>query len=72
MISAVLINIPSQNELSKKHCFGDCGKIICAGLDLQDLGSAFICSEYYCPHEEIKSPIVGELDREPVVVRKLK
>jgi len=70
MIYAVIIDIPEQNELSKKHCFGDCGKIICAGLNL-GFGSSFICRIDQCPYEEKRTPEVGDLDGEPVVLRKL-
>ncbi len=72
MIYAVLINIPSQNEASKKHCFGDCGKIICAGLDLEELGSSFICRQDKCPYMEkqLDEPI-GDLDGEQIYLRKL-
>ena len=71
MIYAVIIDIPSQNELSKKHCFGDCGKILCAGIDL-GFGSSFICKEDQCRYQDKLSPVVGDLDGEPVVLRKLK
>lgn len=71
MIYAVIIDIPKQNYLSKKHCFGDCGKIICAGLDL-GFGSSFICREDQCSYEEKRSPAVGDLDGEEVILRKLK
>ena len=72
MIYAVLIDIPSQNELSEKHCFGDCGKIICAGLDLQDYGSSFVCREHQCPHEEKRGFEIGDLEGEQIILRKLK
>jgi len=72
MIYAVLINIPSQDEASKKHCFGDCGKIICAGLNL-GFGSSFVCREDKCPHmEKQMDEPVGDLDGEEIYMRKLK
>lgn len=72
MIYAVPINIKSQDELSQKHCFGDCGKIILAGLDLHDFGSSFICRMDVCPHEDKTAGPIGDLDGEEVMLRKLK
>ncbi len=71
MIFAVLINIKSQDEASKKYCFGECGEIICAGIDLGEMGSSFVCRKDVCRYEENRSPQVGDLDEEPVFIRKL-
>jgi len=72
MIYAVPITIKSQDELSKKHCFGDCGKIVLAGLDLGGFGSSFICRVDVCPHEDKTAGPIGDLGGEAVMLRKLR
>ena len=72
MIFATPLQIKKQEELIKKHCFGDCGKITVAGLDLREFGSSFVCRIDRCLFEEGRIGPVGDLDGEEIMLRKLK
>ncbi len=71
-IYAVPIQIKSQDEASKVHCFGDCGKILLGGLDLGEFGYSFICRKDICQHEMGKVGPIGDLDGEEIMLRKIK
>lgn len=62
-----------QKDLVDKHCFGDCGKIQCAGADgCESIGPVFLCLHADCPHEEKCSPVMGDINGEEFKVRKLR
>ncbi len=72
-IYGLLFTIPEQEKMINKHCFGDCGKIICAGLDDKDLGPMFPCRIKDCPHKEQDTDdSIGDVDGDPIFLRKLK
>ncbi len=62
----------AQKELVDRHCFGDCGKIQCAGADCGESGGFFLCRQTQCPHEDKCSPVFGDIEGEDFKVRKLK
>jgi len=70
-----LVSPNAQKELVDKHCFGDCGKIRCAGIILYDADFS-PCLEEVCPYMEKEislgdcKEIAGE--EYDVYVRKLK
>lgn len=52
-IFGLLASVDSQNELIKKHCYGDCGKISMGGAVIDTmLGVMLICCEDSCPYEK--------------------
>lgn len=72
-IYGLIIAIPEQDKLITKYCFGDCGKVICAGIDGEVFGPIFPCRQKECPHldKEIDEPI-GDINGHPLFIRKLK
>ena len=62
-----------QDALVTAHCFGDCGKILCAGTDGGELiGAVFLCAQNDCPHEDRLTPVLAEINGEEFKLRKLK
>ena len=63
---------PVQEELIRKLCFENCGKISVAGLTDKELGAMFVCKEENCKYEESRTKL-GKLNTgEIVYLRKLK
>ena len=61
-----------QKKEVNEFCFGLCGKIVCAGIDIGEYGSFFPCRQDTCPHEEAITPVIGQVLEEDVCIRKLK
>jgi len=72
-IYALIVGIPSQRKIIEKHCFGDCGKIICGALWDKQVGELGICRNRDCPHldKQMDEPF-GKVKGDPVFIRKLK
>jgi len=71
-IYALAVMIPEQEQIITKHCFGDCGKIIIGGVEIEGVAFA-VCRTSDCPYldRQMDEPM-GDVDGSPVYVRKLK
>jgi hypothetical protein len=60
-------NEPEINQ----HCFGDCGKILIGGIELD--GLPFLpCNQESCPFEDKCTPVLGKThDGSDFAIRKL-
>jgi len=62
-----------QSDLVKRFCFGTCGKIQCDGAyGGKNVGPVFLCKQRKCRYEDTCSPVLGMMQGEDFVVRKLK
>jgi len=72
MIYGVTPFIKSQKKVIEEVCFGTCGKILAAAVNI-GRHSFFACSHDDCKHEDGKTPIMGQtFNGEDFCVRKLK
>ncbi len=67
--------LPAQKKIIDDHCFGTCKKIIFGAVNCEGIGTLMVCRTpaTECPQldKEMDEPI-GEVDGDPVFVRKLK
>jgi hypothetical protein len=74
-IYGLIWGIPDQEKIIDAHCFKTCGKIIVGGITDKELGALMVCRtpKDQCPHldKEMDEPF-GEVNGEPVFIRKLK
>ncbi len=72
-IYGLLFLVPGQKIQIDKHCFGNCGKIQVGAIEDDQLGPMFACLQTDCPHKDtdMKNSI-GDVDGDPVHIRKLK
>ncbi len=73
-IYGLVFGLESQKKIIDAHCFGDCGKIIFGSIK-SDFGFLLPCRtlKEQCPcfDKEMDEPC-GDVDREPLFIRKLK
>jgi len=57
-----------------KHCFGDCGKGLLAGLMDPDLGALIPCAQAECPHleKQMDESLWTTVEGHSVYLRRLK
>ncbi len=70
MIYGLVCN--AQQDLIDKYCFKECRKIICGGITDGLIAPMWPCREETCPHEEKRSPVMGEVNGEEFKLRKLR
>lgn len=73
-IYALAVGIKEQEAIINEHCFGTCGKIIVGGIVLGE-GQFMPCRtpKEQCPRfDKEMDEAVGEINGDPVFVRKLK
>jgi len=74
-IYGLIVGIPSQRQIIEAHCFGDCGKIIAGAIVDEQIGEIGVCRtpKQECPHfDKEMEEAFGEVNGEPVFIRKLK
>lgn len=74
-IYGLVMGIRQQAEIIDKHCFGTCKKIICGAMAMDGIGEMGVCRTHKenCPRFEAEMQIpIGDVNGEPVFIRKLK
>jgi hypothetical protein len=69
----LVFSIDSQRQVIDKYCFGECGRVLFAGMDGGDgIGALIPCSVDDCPFEEKRTDEpIGDINGRPVFIRKL-
>ena len=75
MIYGILAEESKQKEIIDRVCFGSCGKVIVGAMDGGGIGFLWPCrtESKDCPafDREMEMPF-GDIDGEPIILRKLK
>jgi len=74
-IYGLVFLLSDQQKIIDDHCFGTCKQIIVGGINCEGIGPLMVCRTPAkdCPQfdKELDEPM-GEVDGDPVFIRKLK